>query len=156
MKRILIVFVAFVCFVSSSAAESWRVFDNAALFTAEEVKAIEYVIWNFQQKTNLDFAILTTDDYIGEENQKAIADSFYDSEDIGFGQQASGMLYYLDMNQRIPYISTCGKMVDILADDTLVTVHESAYPSLETAQYKDAVIEIITSVLEAVFAFSEK
>lgn len=153
MKRIIAILFVALCLVSSGIAEPWRVFDNAGLFSAEEIQDIEQAIFDFQRKTNFDFAVLTTDDYIGNQNQCAIADSFYDAENFGFGHQASGMLYYIDMNQRIPYISTCGEMIVIFNETTLTDTHEAAFPLLASAQYKDAVLTTIESASKAVTAY---
>ena len=92
MKRMFLIVATVLCFISAAFAEPWRVFDNAGLFSAEDIVAIEQAIFAFQRSTSFDFAVLTTDDYIGKENWAAVADSFYDSEDFGFGQQTSGML----------------------------------------------------------------
>ena len=150
MKRIIVLMICMFGFVASVSAESWRVFDNACLFTQSEITEIEKAIFDFQRSTNNDFAVLTTDDYIGKENWKQIADSFYDSENFGFGHQASGMLYYIDMNQRTPYISTCGEMIDIFDSDTLASAHNACHCFLSSGQYKDAVLQMIEIAAEAV------
>lgn len=149
-KRLFcLVFIAFLCFANCAFADSWRVFDNAGLFTAEETEEIEQAIFAFQRTTNFDFAVLTTTDYIGQDNWKSIADSFYDSEGFGFGHQASGMLYYIDMNQRIPYVSTCGEMIQLFDSDTLAAAHDACHPFLSTGKYKDAVLKMIESATNA-------
>lgn len=151
MKKMLAITMFFVllfsivtlCFTTSAIAEPWRVFDNAGLFSSEDVNTIEQAIFEFQCNTNIDFAVLTTDDYIGKENWKTIADSFYDSENFGFGHQASGMLYYIDMNQRIPYISTCGEMIQVFDSFALTEAHDICHSFLASGQYKDAVLQMI-------------
>ena len=155
MKKAMVLWIILLSFVTSAFAEPWRVFDNAGLFTAEDTEAIEIAIADFQRETNCDFAVLTTDDYIGKANWKAVADSFYDSENFGFGSRASGMLYYIDMNQRVPYISTTGEMVLILDDNTLSAAHETCYPFLACGLYKNAVLQMIESARNAVIAYKK-
>lgn len=149
MKKIFVLFVALIFLYSAASAESWRVFDNAGLFTDEEIETIEQAIFDFQRNTNLDFAVLTTDDYIGTKNWAAIADSFYDCENFGFGRRASGMLYYIDMNQCVPYVSTAGNMIGIFDNDKIEKAHESCYDFLAEGKYKDAVLRMIKSAEEA-------
>lgn len=150
MKRIIILLICSFCFVSSTFAENWRVFDNARIFSEEEVIKIEQAVFNFQRSTNIDFAVLTTDDYIGKGNWKQIADSFYDSENFGFGHQASGMLYYIDMNQRTPYISTCGEMVYVFDSDMITSAHDSCHAFLANGQYMNAVLRMIEIATEEI------
>lgn len=150
MKRMFLVVAAIFCFASSALAKPWRVFDNAQLFSEEEISIIEQAIFDFQREANVDFAVLTTDDYIGNRNQQSIANTFYDSENFGFGQQASGVLYYIDMNQRIPCISTTGKMVDIFDEVAITKAHEACHMSLANGDYKGAVLKMINSASEAI------
>lgn len=153
MKRFIVMLVVFVFACGTVAsADPWRVFDNAGLFSAEDIEAIEQAISDFQRETSMDFAVLTTNDYLGKSNQKAIADSFYDSSCFGFGQQASGLLYYIDMNQRIPYISTTGKMIAIF-DNTRTEAHDNCYSFLVDGAYKDAVLKMIECATEAISTY---
>ena len=155
MKRAFIVFVTVLCLVSSALAEPWRVFDNAGLFSDEEIETIEQAIFAFQRQNNLDFAVLTTDDYIGKENWQAIADSFYDAENFGFGRQASGMLYYIDMNQRVPYISTAGEMIVVFDAAAIAKAHDASFSFLADGKYQDAVLRMIKSATEAVETYKK-
>lgn len=149
MKRLFVVIVALLCFANFAFAESWRVFDNAGLFSTEEIAVIEQSISDFQRSTNMDFVVLTTDDYLGENNQQAITDSFYDSGNFGFGRQASGMLYYIDMNQRKPYVSTCGEMIFEFFGDKLINAHNACHPFLANGEYKNAVLQMIEKATDA-------
>ncbi len=66
MKRFLVLFLMLSLACTSSLAEPWRVFDNARLFSAEDNEAIEQAVSKFQRETNMDFVVLTTDDYLGK------------------------------------------------------------------------------------------
>lgn len=155
MKRFIAIIVAVLCVTTSAFADPWRVFDNARLFTDEEIETIERAIFSFQRETNFDFAVLTTNDYLGKDNCTAIADSFYDSENFGFGRQASGMLYYIDMNQKIPYISTAGEMIYILDADKLNAAHDASFAFLCEGEYAKAVLRMIESATTLVEAYKK-
>lgn len=156
MKRfIALLIVVLLLLVSVASAEPWRVFDNADLFTDEEIQAIEHAIFDFQRNTNLDFAVLTTDDYIGKENWAALADSFYDCENFGFGRKASGMLYYIDMNQRVPHISTAGEMICIFDDVAIYNAHETVHQLLAYGKYSEATLKMIELATEAVETYKK-
>ena len=150
MKKVLSILLVLLCLGSVAVAKSWCVFDNAGLFSKEDIEEIEQAITNFQIKTNLDFAVLTTDDYLGYKNWAPIADSFYDAEKFGFGYRHSGMLYYIDMNQRTPYVSTAGNMIQFFSDSELTAAHDACYPFLASGEYKKAVLKMIECATNAV------
>lgn len=149
MKR-LCVLLMILCLMFSAVAhaEPWRVFDNAGLFTEEDIVVIEEAIFTFQRATNIDFAVLTTDDYLGGET-KAISDYFYDVMNFGFGSQASGMLFYIDMNRRVPCVTTSGDMI-LLFNPVLESALYACHPFLKEGAYKDAVLKMIELATEAV------
>lgn len=156
MKKLFVLLICFVLsFGAAASAESWRVFDNAGVFSQEDIAAIEEAIADFQRATNIDFAVLTTNDYLGNDNWMTIANSFYDSMSFGFGKQASGMLYYIDMNQRIPCVSTSGEMVSIFAP-YLDAAHDACHAYLSKGDYKGAVLKMLKSASEAVESTKEK
>lgn len=156
MKRIFVLLIALVLCASSACADYWRVFDNAGLFSGEEIVEIEQAISDFQRKTNMDFAALTTDDYLGKKDSALdFANWFYDSQNFGFGHRANGMLYYIDMNQRISYISTCGEMVDIFDTITVDHAHEECHQFLVDGKYSEAVMKMIELATETVETYKK-
>ena len=153
MKKLFVLLICFVLlFCAVASAEQWRVFDNAKLFSEDDIQTIEEAIVVFQRETNLDFAVLTTDDFLGSDNQFAVAAAFYDYMPFGFGKQASGMLYYIDMNQRLPFVFTKGKMVSIFADEALDDAHDACHTYLTTGDYKGAVLKMLEFATEAIMA----
>ena len=150
VKRMLLVVATILCFVSSALAEPGRVFDNAGLFTKEEIDEIEQAISAFQRDANMDFAILTTDDYLGSTNQKKISDSFFLAENIGFGRDTHGMLYYIDANQFMHRITTGGDMVDLFNDEEIATALDACAVFLADNDNKGAVLKMIDIAREQV------
>lgn len=151
MKRLCaLLIVICLSFSTVACAEPWRVFDSAGLFTEEDIIAIEEAIFQFQRSTNFDFAVLTTDDFLGG-NTKVIGDYFYDVMNFGFGSQASGILFYIDMNQRVPCVTTMGEMIFVF-DHKLDSAFDVCVPYLQAGAYKDAVLKMIELVTEAATA----
>jgi len=140
MKKTLALVLVLMLIPLFALADSNRVFDNAGLFSDQETIELNDAITVFQRKTNLDFAILTTDDYLGSYNQKAISDSFYDSQGFGLDKAYSGCLLYLDTNQGLIYLSTAGSLVALLEDeDTSQKLLDEINPSIKTGEFKEAV-----------------
>lgn len=149
MRKIAAVIIFCLVICTSAVAESWRVFDNAGIFSQSEIEELENEISVFQRKTNVDFVVLTTDDYLGSGNQQTIADAFFDSGNFGFGRLASGLIYYIDMNQRYLYVSTAGEMITVFEDYINDSI-EACTDFMANEDYKDAVLEMIDWAKKAV------
>lgn len=149
MKKLVAVVLFFLVVFSSALAEPWRVFDNAGIFSESEIEELENEISAFQRDTNVDFVVLTTDDYLGSGNQEIIADTFYDSGNFGFGRVASGMIYYIDMNQRYHYVSTTGEMITVFKDYVENSL-SSCTKFMKNEDYKGSVLEMIAWAKKAI------
>lgn len=107
---------AFISFSQVSpiwAAEGTRVFDEAGLFSAEEVQELETRIDEVRDSQDADLAVLTVEDAQGE-SAESYADDFYDSHGLGVGDDASGILLSIDMDNREIYVSTTGYAMKVL------------------------------------------
>ncbi len=146
MKKIsaaLIILLVFLCGFTASASEQ-RVFDYADLFTPEQEIKLEKEISLFQKDTAMDFIVLTTVEKIDE--QVEYADSFYDTNDFGYGKNNSGVLYFIDMHNRTPYLCTTGDAIDIMTDLRIQYAHEICYSALREGNYSEAVQKMIVTV----------
>ena len=146
MKKFFALIVGFLlCFCLCAQAENERIIDDANLFTYEEEEALASLIASFQAETGMDFVIYTSDHY-HEETLQTIADDFYDYGGFGLDEENSGLLYYIDMYERIPYISTTGAMIDYMTDSRIEAAHEASYDFLAAGKYADAAAQMIYSV----------
>lgn len=144
MKK-LFAFLAALCLLFSSAlADTQHVIDEADLFTPLEEHELENLIGQFQQETSMDFVVLTTDRYMGA--QASTADDCYDQGGYGLGERKSGALYYIDMYERIPYLSTAGDMINYMTDERIEAAHDSSYALLSRGDYAGAVQQMIHAV----------
>ncbi len=128
------------------AADDSRVFDDAGLFTASEEAAIQSAITSFQQKTGMDFVVLTSDAYHAEDSQAQVADDYYDYNGFGFDDEKSGALYYIDMYNRQEYISTTGAMIDYMTDERIELALDQSNPNLRIGDYAQAALAMIAAV----------
>lgn len=146
MKKFLSLLICLLlCLCSCAQAENARVIDDADLFTADEEAALYGLIADFQSETGMDFVIYTSADY-HDESQASIADDLYDYGDYGLDEEASGVLYFIDMYERIPYLSTTGAMIDYMTDSRIAAAHEASYDFLASGQYADAAAQMIYAV----------
>lgn len=157
MKRWLAVFVAIVCFTSTAIAETWRVFDNIGVFTDEDIEEIERLILDFQRNTNMDFAVLTMDDYFGENSKTNIVNAFYYSNNFGFGSQSNGIVDYFYVHNGFFHhaLTRYGEMVNILDNETCDSIWKLCSTFIDDGDVKGAVIQMIKSTTEAVEAYKK-
>lgn len=149
MKRFLtgaLLALLLVSTVLPALAEEARVFDRADLFTAAQEEQLEEAIADFQQETGMDFVLLTSAERHDGSSQQQVADAFYDHGGFGFDEENSGILYYIDMDERIPYLSTTGKMIDYMTDERIEAAHENCWQAMHDGRYQQAALTMISNV----------
>lgn len=149
MKRMIFlicVLLLSLCFLGTAAAQSANVIDQADLFTPQEEMELAQLIDAFRSDTGMDFAIVTTQSAHAGSSQAEIADALYERGGYGTGDDKSGILYYIDMYERIPFLTTTGKMINYMTDDRVDAAHEASYPYLASGAYARAAQVMISSV----------
>ena len=102
--------------ITAAASENlWRVIDNADLLNTAEESAHEETIRLLRERYNMDVVILTVDSLDGKRPQE-FADDYYDENGYGCGEEKSGLLLLISMEERDWYISTCGNAFYALTD----------------------------------------
>ena len=92
-----------------------RVFDLAGLFSEEERVELEERIAELRNSLRpYDMAVLTADN--GVYDTQDYADRFYEDHGIGTDENRSGVLFFLDMQNRTVWISTAGDLIGIISD----------------------------------------
>ncbi|HIS49636.1 MAG TPA: TPM domain-containing protein [Candidatus Gallacutalibacter pullistercoris] len=136
-------------FGSVFAASSKRVYDQAGLFTAEEVTELEKRVAGHCESTNLDIVIVTTDNTMGK-TSRDYADDFYDYNGFGVGDDHSGVLLLIDMDNRMAYMSTTGKAIRIFTDDTIQAITDRVASCLGSGNYAEGVRVFLNEVEDCV------
>ena len=126
-------------------AASSRVFDNASLFSEEDINKLSEEIQRLQDKTQMDYVIVTTLDADGKTAQD-YADDFYDSHDFGIDEEYSGMLYLIDLDNQEIYISTTGKMLRYLTDARIESLLDDAFTQAAEEHYADSAFFVLKGV----------
>lgn len=134
-----------------AVSENPMVVDNAGLFSDTERKALEEKAQALRETYEMDVVILTVDRLDGKTPQD-YADDYYDDHGYGYGDEYSGMLFLLSMEERDWYISTCGDAVYALTDYGIQQLGEAALPDLSSGNYYDAFdayLDALPSFLDA-------
>ena len=99
----------------SAAENQWRIVDNAELLDPAEESALEVKAQLLRETYDMDVIILTVNTLNGKTPQ-AYADDYYDEQGYGCGEEKSGVLLLLSMEERDWYISTSGEAIYALTD----------------------------------------
>ena len=98
-----------------------QVIDDAGALTASEEASITAAIEAVEKAHQVDLVVLVTREtpYDGSESLwrvRDFADDYYDNGGYGMGPDQSGLLYLIDLNNRVQWISTGGVMIDYITD----------------------------------------
>lgn len=145
MKKWICLLLALLCLAPGAMAAAPSVVDLADLFTPDEEAGLADLISDFQNKTGMDFAVITSYQP-HEESLQDIADAFYDEGGYGLDDENSGILYLIDMYERTPYLCTTGAMIDYMTDERIEAAHDANYGDLVSGDYASAAVKMIETV----------
>lgn len=141
MKRLLALIVAMLL-VPCMALASSRVIDDAGLFSQSEIAQMEELIAAIQDTYQMDVVVLTSYDAKKNDTQD-FADLYYENHAYGIGEDDAGLLYLIDMNNRVPCISTTGAMADYITDSRLEELFDCSYDQLRSGQYGQSTLTLL-------------
>lgn len=116
-----------------------RVYDLAHLMGQSEIEALESRIAQMKSTYDMDFAVLTQDDTKGKDAQ-SYADDFYDENGFGLGNDLSGLLLLIDMDNREVHVSTSGLMIRYMTDARVNTLLDVVVPYVSAGEYSGAAL----------------
>ncbi|MEG1775311.1 MAG: TPM domain-containing protein [Clostridia bacterium] len=143
---LLLAALALGCASGALAQDTARVYDRAELLTPAEERAISSEIAQFQADTNMDFVIVTSNEEHEDSSSQQIADAFYDQGGFGLDEEHSGILYYIDMQERYHYLSTRGAMIDYMTDARIEDAIEECTGELAKGDYLGAAMHMLSMV----------
>lgn len=126
MKRKLICLMLtllLLCPVLTAFAVEGRILDNADLLWNDEVAALEEKAKAITEEYGMDVVILTVYEYEGG-SIEAFADDFYDVNGFGVGEDYSGVILVISMDDREWAISTCGEAIYAITDYGIQSLFE--------------------------------
>ena len=114
-----------------------KVYDYAELLTEDQEKQLALKAKDILARHNIDIAIVTVNTTNGLSSME-YADDFYDYNPFGYGNDASGLLMLINMEEREVWISTTGKAITIFSDGDIETLLDAAYEGLSQGNYYKA------------------
>jgi len=132
-------------YAATPADSGIRVYDYASLLSEEETAELEARILTAREDINMDIVFLTSNDTQGKDSQ-AYADDFYDENGFGTGDFKAGVLYFIDMDHRVPTITTTGEMIDYINDERLESIFNAVDPYLQEEDWYGSAGALIDEV----------
>lgn len=126
--------------------ENEKIYDFANLLTENEEENLYSSVKSFINETNYDLAIVT----INKNNKKdevEYADDFYDYNNFGLNSTRDGLLFLIDMDNRIVYISTTGYAIKMYSDERKDNIIDAGYNNLKNAKYYDCLNNMVQKSL---------
>lgn len=144
MVRKLLACLMAALLVPMAALADVQVIDDANILTAGEEAEITAIIDRMESKAAVDVVVLTTRDTPVDNTYsmtfvRDYADDYYDYNGYGVGPDHSGMLFLVDMHNRIMWISTCGSMISTITDDREDAILDAAYTYMSEGDYGRAI-----------------
>ena len=130
-----------------SVNEEEKVYDFANLFSDSEEQNIYNEIMAYINLTKYDLAVVTINEN-NKEDEIEYADDFYDYNNFGFDESFSGLLYLIDMDNRVVYISTCGYGIKMYDDYRIDQIIDVGYDDLVDGAYGECILKMIKKTSE--------
>lgn len=125
-----------------------RVFDDATLFTAEERQELTGEANALANAYDLDIVIVTTNAAMGK-TARAYADDFFANNKRGVGNDLSGILFLIDLDNGEAYLSTSGKGIQYLTDQRVKSIITQVLANgLRDRKYYDAAKRFLSATKE--------
>lgn len=114
-----------------------RLVDDADLLTADEESTLLDKLDSYSEQLQMDICILTVNSRNGAYIQD-FADDYYDYNGLGYGENRSGIILVLSMEDRSWALSTCGDAIDIFTDSEQEYIMDDVLYELQYDDYSEA------------------
>jgi uncharacterized protein len=151
MKKILFIIITFLIVLTPSVVKaenltpsvdpSEKVYDFAGLLSEEEKQELYNLSIEYLEKYNMDMVLVTIDNnpYGNDDRDTFLYGmDFYDFNKFGVDTSRDGVLFIIDMDNRLPAMVTTGKAILVYNDIRINAILDSIYDYLVNADYYGA------------------
>ncbi len=130
IRRIITLLLIVVIISTSGIANAQKsmVVDDASLFSASQITDIEDKVLKLSDEYNMDIVVVTTLFTDGKSSTE-YADDYFDYQGYGRGEDYSGILFLIDMDNREVAISTSGQGIRYLTDARIENILDVVFDS---------------------------
>lgn len=136
---------------ASAPSSNGQVIDAVGALSADTIYLITQEIEAIERKHQVDVVVLVTDDVPKDYSDnlwrvERYADDFYDNGGYGMGEDFSGILYLIDLNNRVQYISTGGVMMQYISDYREERIFDAAETYLYRSDWGGAALAAVRQI----------
>lgn len=146
---ILLVSLCLALCIPVFAASDVRVYDEAALFSADEVTQLENTISDIKAQTPIDIVILTTADNQGM-SSKEYARNFYFNNGFGENRTIDGIILLIDMDDHEVSIYADDDRTTYFPDKRINKMLDHIPPYLSDGKYYEGANNFLNDVKQAI------
>ncbi len=145
VKKLLCALLLLALLLPAAAMAEQQVIDAANVISNDMEQQITLVIDRVEKAHQVDLVVLVTydvpDDYSDTLYRvRDYADDYYDNGGYGMGDDFSGLLYLIDLNNRVQWISTGGVMMEYINDAREERIFDAAEPNLMNGDWGRAAL----------------
>lgn len=123
--------------VLADTAHPARVVDDAGLMNEQQVQALTQKLDEISERQQVDVIVVTQNSLDGKEAMD-YADDYFDYNGYGIGNDRSGVLLLIGMENRDWWISTRGYGINAFSSSDIEITGENISPDLSTGNYAEA------------------
>lgn len=127
------------------AVQTGYVYDDADLFTEEEIEKLNARLSAFIEETGWNVFAVTTDD-AGGKSARQYADDFFDAHSA---EQEDGAALLIDLDNREITISTCGAAIRYMTDQKIERTLDAAFDYVSDGAYGDCLLRMLAGLENA-------
>lgn len=131
--------------IETEASDGKRIYDMAGLLDNTYVQEARRRIKEYQETYHLDIVVVTAKDAQGK-TATEYADDFYEEGGFGQGDDKSGILFLIDMDNRELAFSTAGKAIRIFTDQRIEDMLDGVYEGASQGDYRAGVDSFLGDV----------
>jgi len=144
LLNVIVLFITFVP-LCANAYNTENVRDYLNYLSMEEVSDLQDNMDTFKANYNLDAVIVITNNTNGK-SSRDYADDYYDQNGYGIGEDLSGILMLINMDEREVWISTAGKAIRIFTDSRLDSILDNVYEYLANGDFFNACKQFVQDI----------
>lgn len=133
----LLFFLFSIVLTVSAQSANASIDDRANLLTAEQRSALSVKAEEVAKAYQTDICILTVHS-IGSKSSQQYADDYFDALDLGFGDDRSGILLLISMEDRDWAVTTNGQTSRIISYSDIGNIMDASLPALSGGNYYEA------------------
>lgn len=153
VRKLTLLLLLLLFLLPMAALADEQIVDEIGLLSQESISQLSDKIDQVECEYCMDLAVLITNQApLDLSNDlsivKEFADSYYDSANIGTRANASGILFLLDMRNRVLYISTGGDMIFYITDEREEELLNAMFVYAASGDYEGTIKCFVSKVNE--------